>query len=394
MSLPSVDKPLPDLDENYVVQPSDWNSMFDTLYNYLNSTVKDAIEALQDAPAPTVAAQGTFQARLTLQSGVAVPSVPQSAKPTLYLTNRGGNLIGQYDTANLDWVNRAFSVDLSLACPAGTRDLFDIWTWWNGSGLVLTATGYATQACTNNPAAGTNVTCNMASTANFAVGDIVSITDGSNQEEARVAIVNAGVSIVLDNLLASYTTPTIRSNTPLEPITFQDGIPVRASDKSFRFAGTVMVIANALNDTLSLRCIGNYYNRVERPFYHANNTNYTQATGLNLANSIKTIGTAQTVFVTPQGNMSTTYRLNRSIGYSNRNLEILEQIDGVMASSGGYINTTGATGLPGNLSLTGAVQGGGRHTILDWVNVPSGTASLTMVADTYQVSATSGTILN
>lgn len=69
---------------------------------------------------------------------------------------------------------------------------------------------YADKAifATNNPVAGSSKTINLPATEIFSVSDVVTIEDGSHRETATVTAVTS-VSIVVDSLDYSYTTPRV-----------------------------------------------------------------------------------------------------------------------------------------------------------------------------------------
>jgi hypothetical protein len=62
---------------------------------------------------------------------------------------------------------------------------------------------------TSSPTAGSNVTILVPSTADFEVGDVVTIEDGSHTERATINLISAGVSIRVATLANAYTTPNV-----------------------------------------------------------------------------------------------------------------------------------------------------------------------------------------
>lgn len=62
------------------------------------------------------------------------------------------------------------------------------------------------QSYTNDPASGSNITLNMASTTNFNVGNYVLVSSSAGSEVAKITVVNANVSIVVDTLALNHTT--------------------------------------------------------------------------------------------------------------------------------------------------------------------------------------------
>jgi len=63
-----------------------------------------------------------------------------------------------------------------------------------------------TQAYTNDPGAGSNITLNMTSTALFAVGDHVIVSSSAGQEIARIGALVANTSITVNALALNHTT--------------------------------------------------------------------------------------------------------------------------------------------------------------------------------------------
>lgn len=266
MSIANLTPPFPDLPDGYVITQAEWNGQFNSIFNYANGTIKPAIDALQSAPPPAVGAQSFFNARMTLESGVPVPTIDQFAKTTMYLTPYMGNLIGLYDEPTSTWSNYTFS-ELGIPIPAGARQLFDLFVRQTGGVCSLEIGSYQTQAATNSPAAGNSVVISMVSTANFAIGDIISVNSVGGSEECLITSLVTNTSITVDWLEFSHTTPTICSNVPVNALAMQDGILVKASDHSRRYCGTWLNGASGqANDARNLRTVGNANNLVQRPF--------------------------------------------------------------------------------------------------------------------------------
>jgi hypothetical protein len=185
--------------------------------------------------------------RLTLSATNPTDSNTTAATTLFYLPYIS-NVISLYDGVG-KWVNLTFT-NPSIAIPSTSGVLYDIYAFNSGGIVTLEATAWDTRTATNNPAAGSSVVINMTNTAIFHSannGDIVSISDGSNSEYARVTVVVANTSITVDSLSFSYTTPTIA---PLDcassitervtDLTKQDGIDVKSGDTTRRFLGTIM----------------------------------------------------------------------------------------------------------------------------------------------------------
>lgn len=378
MSIAFYTQPTPDFSTGYFIQPSDWNNNFDGITSFFNTVLVPAVNTLINAPAPNVAAQTFFNARMTLSTGVPVTTADVTGAATLYLTPYLGNQIGLYNPSNLSWSNFTLSADISIAVPAGVRDLFDVYVYSNSGVLTLQTVAYNTQAVTNNPAAGNSVVCNCVATANFSVNDVISISDGSGSEDAIVTAVNTNTSVTLDWLVNSYATATLRSNVPSTPAVMQDGAPVLSSDKSKRYVGTFLVRANVINDTAAERALGNCYNRVDRAMFAAPTvTTYNAPTGTAPANNDKTLGKERFLFISPQITAATTYLINRvdlSVGAGVPLIFSRMSIDGVLHPAQG-VNPDNSNGvIIGTLILSamGSVIAPGRHVIQDYFVVTAG----------------------
>jgi hypothetical protein len=82
----------------------------------------------------------TFEARLTLETGVAVSTTDQTGKTTIYLTPYKGNRIRLYDGA--EWVSHSLSADISIAVPATTNTMYDLFVYDNTGTLTLEAVAW------------------------------------------------------------------------------------------------------------------------------------------------------------------------------------------------------------------------------------------------------------
>lgn len=397
-AIPTVTPPDSDLPQGYVVQNTDWNGMFDTLYNYLNGTVVPAINALQTAPPPNVGAQTLCNGRLTAATGVPVPVNDISSTSTIYFTPFQGNLVGIYSPTLSGWTQYPLTTDLSLAVPSGVRDLFDIYASWNGTSLVLTSQPYNTVTATNSPAAGYAVVINVPATTAFAVGDCVSLSSGSTFEEANITAISAGVSITVDLLQNTLTTPVVHSQQPTTAVAFQNGIPVLSSNFGCRYLGTIFVQSNALVDTAGCRGVGNFNYRWPRRIAAVNTSaTYAQIQGTKIANAIKTFGTERMLIVAPQGNVNTPVSILRTeytTGAASAQA-LTELFDGVQAPINAYF--TGVTNATLNVDNTFTTAG--RHAIDDYFQTTSTTTTITNTATVnsvtnVQLSGTNGWALN
>jgi hypothetical protein len=87
----------------------------------------------------------TFNARLTLETGVSVSTSDQADKTTLYLTPHNGTKIALYYSSA--WVYYDLSADLSLAVGAYTASsAYDIWCYSNAGTPTLDSTVWADPA--------------------------------------------------------------------------------------------------------------------------------------------------------------------------------------------------------------------------------------------------------
>lgn len=392
-----ITPPFGDLPNGYTVSEAEWNGQFNAIFDYLNNTLVPAVTTLQSAPSPDVGAQSFFNARLTLATGNAIPATDQSAKTTLYLTPYNGNLIGLYNPSNGSWSNYALSADISLAVPTAVRDLYDIFVYQSGGSLALAASGYFTQAATNNPTAGTSKTINMTDTSKFAIGDIVSISDGSGQEDCYVSGLVTNTSITVDWLINSYTSPTVRSNTRLESLTSLNGALLMNSDTSKRYIGTILVINSQCNDTVSNRSLANYHNRVFRKIESlatwAASYSVAASTTIAAGQNNKTLGEERILFVTPASS-TTMWSIQRHEVSNGSGIYAFENVDGVaIARYGG--DHVGASNSSYSLNLTGEIATGGRHWIHDWFqNTSGGGLTVFNTISSLQVGFTTGRILN
>lgn len=392
-TIPNYVQPTPDFSQGYIVTPTDWNSNFDGITSFFNTQIVPNMNALLAAPAPNVGAQSFFNARMTASPGVPYPTTNITGVSTINLTACNGNLIGLWDTGNSSWSNFALTSDIVLNVPTATRDLFDIYIYNNLGTLTLTTSPYATQAVTNNPAAGASIVCNVASTTNLAVGDIVSITDGSNQQEAAITNLVLNTSVTVDWLNTAFTAPTIRTAKPTVAVTTISGVLVSSADNAKRYVATILVVGNQVFDTEYHRGIGNAYNRIDRSIYIAAPAGYSQATGDKPANNSITLGDARAIFVAPAISVPTQYQLSRvsmTTGTPNPAYTTF-YIDGAKHVQGGYTNTSSKMSVFANGSLSRA----GRHFINEWfVNSAGGPIPIIGPLSGFNVSSTSGFVLN
>lgn len=400
MSISNIFPPYADLPNGYTVTEAEWNGQFNSIFNYLNNTVKPAVDALQAAPAPVVGAQHFFDARLTLQTGVPISSVDQSAKTTIYLTPYGGNLIGLYSTGTSSWSNYTIGSDVSLAVPSIKRQLFDVFVAQSSGTLIMEAGLYKNVTATNSPTAGTAKVITCADTSPFSVGMVISVSDGSNAEECVITSLSTNVSITVDWLAAGYTTPNLASQTPVTALEFQDGVLVKVGDHSRRYVGTVLTDASGqTHDTMSARLVANFYHPVPRPMLAQQPTatwdyGFPVPTGWVPIQSSKTLGQERLLFV--NAHYAEFQAVHQRMGSGN-------------AFAIGFDSTTAITGNPafqpynatsnGNIQMSAHVTSHttvrGRHFLQTLLQVVSaGGITITSVVSSMQVGQLTANIVN
>jgi hypothetical protein len=88
-------------------------------------------------------APGTFEARLTLETGVAISTSDQLAKTTVYLTPHKGNTVALYDNGSPNgWFGYSLAADISIAVPATTLTNYDVFVYSNAGTLTLEAVAW------------------------------------------------------------------------------------------------------------------------------------------------------------------------------------------------------------------------------------------------------------
>jgi hypothetical protein len=245
-----------------------------------------------------------MEARLTLETGVAVPTTDQLAKTTLYLTQRFGDQVAVFDSGGTP-SNLTLSADASISLAGLGRS----------------------QAYTNDPAAGSNVVLNMANTAGFRVNDRVKVSSSAGSEEATITVVVANTSITVDSLALNHTTtnPLVTNRLPYDvyvydnssavglellawtdmltratAYTLQDGIPVKSGDITRRLVGTIVttLTLGQCEDSTKECSIANLYNPTLKELRCSDSTdswNYTTAT-MRPANASQVVGTGRVYF--------------------------------------------------------------------------------------------------
>jgi len=364
VAVPNYIPPTSDYSTGYTILPSDWNGNFDNIAQYLNTQVAPNLNLALGATNPPV-----FQARLTATTGVPFPTVDVASAANLYLTACYGNQIALYNVASSSFINTSLAADVTLNVPAATRDLFDVYIYSNAGILTLMSSGYYTQAVTNSPSAGSSIVCDVAATAHFNIGDVVSIYGGGNSEDAVVTAVNTNTSVTLDWLAHAYTAPTLSSNTPTVPLAMVQGVPVNSADNSKRFVGTILVIASVVTDSVSIRGIGNFYNKVARPISRSSG-GYTQLAGSHAIGSVANKNAlSQMLFVHANQSQSSYWSVNRALNTTAGTC--VTNTDNVFYGVTSYAGA--GSGIPLCYGASGHVSVGGRHAITDWWTTGGGT---------------------
>ena len=89
--------------------------------------------------APPAPMELPFQARLTLASATPVTASDQSAKTTIYLTPYNGDKLALYNGADWDYYTLT---EISIAVPASTSQMYDLFVYVNSGTLTLEAVAW------------------------------------------------------------------------------------------------------------------------------------------------------------------------------------------------------------------------------------------------------------
>lgn len=226
----------------------------------------------------------TFEARLTLETGVAVSLTDQTAKATVYLTPFKGNNLSLYDTdaSPTAWTTLALA-EISLSLASHIKGVtYDLFCYSNAGSPTLESLAWKKVAASNSPTAGSNKVINLADTATLAVDQRVTVKDGSNSQTAIITVVTASTSITVATLANSYTTPDVYGyRARATDLATQDGVLVKSGDASRRYCGSLTIISGTTGqteDSEQRRLVFNYYNRVRRKLKKidsANTWNYS-----------------------------------------------------------------------------------------------------------------------
>lgn len=253
--------------------------------------------------------------RLTVQSGVAVPTTDQTSATTLYLTpkfNIGGSVSGNARIAIYDGTRQqeCVSGEVSISLSGKAPGVYDVFAQANAGGAVslslLAWNALSTGAITGGTAATPIVITSAAH--GLANDQLVFISGVNGLVGANGTFRVAGVATNTFNLTTpagasvagsgAYTSGgtwwRIDQNvTRATALDLQDGVLVGHLATNLRYVGTIRIVATGLlNDAASQRCVWNANNRVPRHLF-AGTTTTTWAYSLTAyrpANNDITIG--------------------------------------------------------------------------------------------------------
>ncbi len=227
-----------------------------------------------------------FEARLTLETGVAVSTSDQLAKTHVYITPHNGDQIAVFDAGGTPTtLTLGADIDLSLA----------------GLGR--------SQAYTNDPAAGSNIVLNATDTTGFVAGFPIKVSSSAGSEVTSIVSIVANTSVTVKTLALNHTTssPLITVCLPYDVFVYNNGgtlaaellawtdvltratalgsvhgIPVKSGDNTRRYVGTICTTTNLgeCEESSKFQGIDNYYNPVLRFLTGVDTTNswnYTTA---------------------------------------------------------------------------------------------------------------------
>lgn len=262
-----------------------------------------------------------------------LPNADATATSTVYFGPVGA--VNQIDLWNgTGFTTRTFSETAYTLTALVPRNIYDVYAYDNSGTLALDViSATPTQTASNSPVAGSSVTINIASTTGFAVGDMVTVVDGSNSETEQITALVASTSITVGTLAHSYTTPAVydlnqRSSTAAQSIT--QGLITLNSDNTKRFVGSFFTLsATTTSDNASTRGIYSYLNHVSKAqsasdstaSWSADNTFSTTAPAGSFqpANASVAVGTSRCEFLLgePQSVTATYSNLGTSTGVAN-----------------------------------------------------------------------------
>lgn len=228
--------------------------------------------------------------RLTLETGVPVSNTDQTAKTTLYATPSGkGNRIALYSTTGATTIFS--SVEFSIAVPATTNTLYDVFAYsnsgtptleltaWRNSGQAITGATNATPIVITANAHGLSngdqvyiagVVGNTAANGTWTVANIA-----ANTFELATSIGNGAYTAATGFLSARTSTGKLVLTTT--------GTYTKTADLTRRYLGSFSTtgVSGQTEDSASKRYVWNYYNRQRRSLLRRESTatyTYTLAT--------------------------------------------------------------------------------------------------------------------
>lgn len=241
-----------------------------------------------------------MEARLTLETGVAVSTTNQSAKGTLYLTKYMGDQVAVYDGVSA-WSTIALGADISLSLAGLTASRpHDIWVYSNSGTLTLEATAWTNDTTRATALAMQNgIYVKTGDATRRYVGTIY--VNASNQCNATTSLrqvwnyynrIERHLSCVDTTDSWTYTTTTWRS----------------ANNNTTDGVGRVSVVIGVVEDAIDATCYGIAVN--------SSNVRASVGVGINStsANSAQYYGSH--VPTATSGNLSANFKGYLSAGYN------------------------------------------------------------------------------
>jgi len=259
-----------------------WKAVFE-----ISSTQLEKVEsAIEKYP---------FNARLTLETGVAFSTTAQTAKTELFLTQYNGDQLSLYNGSSR-WISTTLSSDVSIKGTDAQTG-----TTTNGNKIISGLTD-TSQLVVGMQITGTNV----------GVGSVIATIDSATQVTGTVNSTGSAPNTMTFKLPPSTVYDvfcfTSTSTAKLELVagtatrTTQNGIEVKTGETTRRLVGTVMTTATAGQFEVSQTycSISNRYNPLRHGLY--------SCPGYNNNSSNTTYATTSTTFV--EANGGTGSRLN------------------------------------------------------------------------------------
>ncbi len=175
LSLPTTSHQNNGFQTNEIPSSSEFNGLFNLLCAWINYLAAGA-------------APGTFQARLSASSTLAVPTSDQTAVSTLYLQPFKGGLVSLYDGVSA-WYGMELASAISLTVPSTTATMYDVFVYNNAGTLTLEAVAWTNDTTRATALAQVNGVYVMSGTGNSVYRYVGSFrtTGTSGQTEDSVA---------------------------------------------------------------------------------------------------------------------------------------------------------------------------------------------------------------